>query len=187
MAFGTSVVRDPRGIMTHACLCGIVLFIGSRRHGHLPFIFTERPKYLEFSSQENKCMCGFLKLLHAFYLGDEWLQPGDFSIMENQAGNVLEFPTCVLSGQFCHLPKTEYYILPPWAFLVHLQKVPSSPRYSLAFSETENNHPHNLRGSYLRLVSSVKNVSWLGDHVVALNTHFPFQLAPGAVTSGDPN
>ena len=51
--------------------------------------------------------------------------------------NILESPACVISGQFYHLPKTEYYIPPPWVFLIHLQKVLSSHRYYLAFSEIE--------------------------------------------------
>ena len=79
------------------------------------------------------------KLLHAFYKGRQIrLQAASLSNMENQAGiigNVLEFPACVISGQFYHLPKIEYYIFPPWVFLVHLQKVLSSHRYCLAFSE----------------------------------------------------
>lgn len=51
--------------------------------------------------------------------------------------NILQSPACVISGQFYHLPKTEYCIFPPWAFLIHLQKVLSSHRYCLAFSEIE--------------------------------------------------
>lgn len=51
--------------------------------------------------------------------------------------NILQSPACVISGQFYHLPKTEYYIFPPWVFLIHLQKVLSSHRSCLAFSEIE--------------------------------------------------